>query len=224
MVSLAAQGDSRKIREVKGSGKPKKSWSADIIPQAEHENHAGLQTSLDIGKTTLLGEVIGLAKGSVLGWAVSRGDRVACEAGDVGGLRSAYEYAVLDVVAHDVVQVAGSVSQELSHHCDHLIGVDSQTGAKEVRGTVAVGVPVAAVRVTVASVAVCRVSAAAGGTIAHVLSLGAARVEGKGVGNLVCLPDIDFIAAAAELADARILVIGGGFPAIDVALENELEL
>ena len=207
-------------RNIGGESGEKKRGSAHIIPQAENENHASLKPSLDVGKTTLLREVVGLAKGAVLGRAVRRGDGVAREARNVSRLGSANKHAVLDVVTHDVVQVTGGVGQELGHHRDHLVSVNSQTRAEEVGGAVAVGVPVAAVGVTVASVAVCCKGAAAGGAVAHVLALGGAWVEGESVGNLVCLPDIELVAAAAELANTRVLVVGGGFPTIGVALKN----
>ncbi len=132
----------------------------------------------------MLAEVVGLAKSAEFKRAVLLVHRVTCKAGDVGGLRGGDEHAVLDVVAYDVVQLAGGVRQELSHNRDGLVGIDDHAGAVEVGSTVAVRVQVAAIRVTVASVAVRRIGTAAVRTAAHVLGRSVARVEGIGVGDL----------------------------------------
>jgi hypothetical protein len=72
-----------------------------VIPDTEDESHTGIEILAKAGKTTLLGERVGVASGGLLLLAEFVGDLVGlCDAGDVGvGLLD--DLAILDVDAAD---------------------------------------------------------------------------------------------------------------------------
>jgi hypothetical protein len=79
-----------------------------VVPDTENESHASIEILAKAGKTTLLGERVGVTSGGLLLLAELVGDLVGlCDAGDVGvGLLD--DLAVLNIDAADGAEGAGS--------------------------------------------------------------------------------------------------------------------
>jgi hypothetical protein len=79
-----------------------------VVPDTENESHASIEILAKAGKTTLLGERVGVTSGGLLLLAELVGDLVGlCDAGDVGvGLLD--DLTVLNIDAADGAEGAGS--------------------------------------------------------------------------------------------------------------------
>lgn len=189
-------------------------------PQTHHQDHALLHGSSHAGQSTVLGEIVSVAKGLLLSSAELGGDRVASHAGDVGvGLRN--DFAVLDVEALDLAEGAGVstvISEELRHNSEGLGGVDNLARPVERSVAHAVRVEVTAVRITLSRIAVGRVCATAVIPIAHRLSWRVAWVRSDRIGDAVGFPDIHLSAARAVVANPSVGVVRRRLPALDVSL------
>ena len=120
-----------------------------VIPDREDEDGSTGERLAHSGYTTVGGEVVGVAKGSLLSRAEGVGDRVTGDTGD-SGLGVGDDNAVLDVLTADLGKsTTGSTvgGDELSHDGELLAGVDGLAGSVEAGVAHAVRVEVAAIGV-----------------------------------------------------------------------------
>ena len=142
-------------------------------------DHVALQSLAHLGEAALVREVVGVAKGHLLGGAVLSVNLVT--AGSLnGGLGVRDHSAVLDVEALDGGEGTVVSGDELGDDRELLGRVHSHARAVEVLDSLAVRVEVASVGVAVTGITSIRVGAAAVITTARVLANGGARVRGEG--------------------------------------------
>lgn len=188
-----------------------------VIPQRHDQDHALAHAVAHLRHAALLGEDVGVVELDLLRLAERVGEAVVPGQGRPRGVGLLDLGAALDVVLLDAGETAAR-ADELGDDGELLARVDRLAAPVEGLVAHAVRVPVAAVRVAVARVARRRVGAAALVGVARVLRRGLARVRGIGHAHRVGLPDVHLGAAGAGAADARVGVVGGGLPSIDVAL------
>lgn len=180
-----------------------------VVPQAHHQNHALCQSITHTGETTVLGEDVLVTKGSLLGSAEVRGDRVAGNTTNIRG-RVGNHIAILHVDTLNLLEGTGSsavTGDELSDNSHLGAAVDGLAGSEEGLVAHAVRVEVATIGVAGAGVAVRGVRATAPVSLAHSLTGGITRVGGQSSGDTVSLPDIHLSTAGAVVANTRVGVV-----------------
>jgi hypothetical protein len=192
-----------------------------IVPDGHDQNHT-LGHRLVHGYVAVLGlEVVGITKDSLLLVAeLSSDGGEGVNASNVGwGVL--VDDAVLDVEAADLGEgtSVGTVSgDELGHDGELGVGVDGLASSVEAGVAHAVGVVVTAVLVADTLVALALTGITTVDAVAAVWTLLGATVGSVGVGDLVGLPDIHFIAARAIATLTGVGVAGRGVPSLDVRL------
>ena len=185
-----------------------------VVPDGEHKDHAGLE-GVAHGREAALGRKgVGVAKLGLLRSAEVVGDGVAGR--DVGHVDVGVgnDFAVLDVLAANLLKVARSgagVGDELGDDGKDFARVDGLADAVERLVAHAVRVEVAASLVAGGGAR----SARAGGRSAW-----GAGVWGIGRRHHVGFPNVHLRAARAERAFARVGAVGVGSPSSNVGLER----
>lgn len=187
-----------------------------VVPERQNQNH-GLGQRVGHGReATDIIKTVAVTKHNLLLLAKVGRHRVASETGP-GRLRELNLLAALDIKLLDLCE-GGARAQELRDNGKLLGGIQRLAGAVKVLDAHAVGIKVAAVRVTVASIAGGRVGAATVVAVADVLGIVLAWVGRVGHAHAVGFPNVHFGTAGAHVADASVGVVGRGLPAFDVGL------
>ena len=183
-----------------------------IVPDGEHENHAGLERVAHGRETALGSKGVCVAKFGFLRCAEGVGNGVA--GGDVRHVDVGVgnHFAVLHVLAPDFLEVAGGsarVGDELGNDSKDLTGIDGL--ADTIKGLVA-----HAIRVEITTSLIARGGAGRAGA-SSIASWGAG-MGSVGCRHLVGFPNIHLRAARTEVAFARVGTVGIGSPPSNIGL------
>ena len=184
-----------------------------VVPEGEGQNHTVTESLAELLEAAVLVEVVGVAEDFLLLGTEVLGDGVdGVDSGDVDvGVLD--HLAVLDVDAADLRESSGGgvvAGQELGDNCERLGSVDGHAGAQESGVAETEGVEVTTVGVAETCVPSAVITGAAS------LTVGRARVRGKGSSDAVGLPDIHLTAASTKAADTS--VGASGIPTLNVTL------
>merc|ERR1712178_333863 len=178
---------------------------SNVVPHADDQNHAAIQSLSHGLHASLLCERVAVAERSLLSGAEGIGFHVVVAACRVVGVEDLL--AILDVELLDGGQLT-SWRVEPGHDLEWALGVDLELRslAVEILITHAECVDVAAVTVSGGNEAIAILRAALLISHAHVKSFDGGRVGCECGGNLVCLPQIHLCAACAHVSLTAVVV------------------